>query len=100
MSATQQALLNAVTRKNSPEADACVNGTFWTTNYYANTREIEDWDSDNYRWTGNWTTETASQEDYTRADAVGKEKDGTAMSDSKARRLLGTTGKYSIKTAK
>lgn len=31
---------------------------------------------------------------------LGTEKDGTAMSDSKARRLLGSTEKYSIKTAK
>ena len=81
-------------------ARAEVNDPHWVSNSYENTQKLNGWNSDTYQWTGNWTTETesASQGNYKWTDPTGTEKDGTAMSDSRARSLLRTMGKYSVKT--
>ena len=82
------------------KARAKVNGAHWVSNSYENTYKLEDWDYLNQRSLGTWTTETesASQGDYKLTNPTGTEKDGTAMSDSRARSLLKTKGKYSVKT--
>ena len=82
------------------KARAKVNGAHWVSNSYENTYKLEDWDYLNQRSLGTWTTETetASQGDYKLTNPTGREKDGTSMSDSKARSLLKTKGKYSVKT--
>ena len=81
-------------------ARAKVNGAHWVSNSYENTYKLEDWDSSTHQSLGTWTTETesASQGDFKLTNPTGREKDGTAMSDSRARSLLRTMGKYSVKT--
>ena len=81
-------------------ARARVNGAHWVSNFYENVYKEEDWDSSTHRSLGTWTTEreTASQGDYKLTNPTGREKDGTAMSDSRARSLLRTKGKYSVTT--
>ena len=81
-------------------ARAEVNDPHWVSNSYENVYKEEDWDSSTHRSLGTWTTEreTASQGNYKWTDPTGTEKDGTAMSDSRARALLRTMGKYSVTT--
>ena len=81
-------------------ARAKVGDPHWVSNSYENTQKVNGWNIDTYQWTGNWTTTTvsASQGDYKLTNPTGREKDGTAMSDSRARSLLRTKGKYSVTT--
>lgn len=83
---------------NAIEARAWVDGAKWIGASYTETTASDAWDSDNQRWTGNWTTNkvTASQGDYFETNPVGT-KDGKAMTARMAKSYL-TGAKYTLKT--
>ena len=75
----------------SPTAKAVANTAYWLSNSYNYTHKVDEWNSDTYQWTGNWTTttENASQARQDNNESLsGTNYDGTAMTQAEAKAHL------------
>ena len=72
----------------APTAKAVANTAYWLSNSYNHTSKVDEWNSDTYQWTGNWTTTTvsASQARQDNNESLsGRWGDGTAMTQAEAK---------------
>ena len=75
----------------APTAKAVANTAYWLSNSYNYTHKVDEWNSDTYQWTGNWTTTTvnASQARQDNNESLsGTHSDGTAMRQAEAKGYL------------
>ena len=72
----------------SPTAKAVANTAYWLSNSYDYTHKEDEWNSDTFRWKGNWTTTTENARQLRQDNnesLSGTNYDGTAMTQAEAK---------------